>query len=418
MPISLSLNIASYSKRKQILVFLSLCFFFLLLNVTSLFLPLRETLTYDEPYHYVSGAAVLSGKAFERGAADIDARNIMPASALNTLFAKAIRKTIPEKVISQSEKLELEVFWGKPPTILVSLVLAVYIFLWARQLYGINAGFLALTLYVFDPNIIAHSRLVTQDIFGACSVFIATYYYWNFLAFGNQKNAILSMVTFGIAQISRFTAVYLIPIFTFLAIGFYSSTIFRLVQSRRYSVILSTIRQFCMYCFLYLLTAILIINLGFSFEKTFVRLGDYQFESKALKSLQSSSSVLKEMPVPVPYAYLWGLDMGKNKDETGYGSAPSYLMGKLGLENGSLKGFKEYFAITFLYKVPIATQLFLLMALVRLIHRRHQINFWRNKHFCLFLLCSTSCLSVFLPLNLEFDTFLWLFHLFSFFLVK
>lgn len=191
------------------------------------------------------------------------------------------------------------------------------------------------------------------------------------------------MVTFGIAQISRFTAVYLIPIFTFLAIGFYSSTIFRLVQSRRYSVILSSIRQFCMYCFLYLLTAILIINLGFSFEKTFVRLGDYQFESKALKSLQSSPSGLKEMPVPVPYAYLWGLDMGKNKDETGYGSAPSYLMGKLGLENGRLKGFKEYFAITFLYKVPIATQLFLLMALVRLIHRRHQTNFWRNEAFLL-----------------------------------
>lgn len=157
----LSLNIASYSKRKQILIFLGLCFFFLLLNVTSLFLPLRETLTYDEPYHYVSGAAVLSGKASERGAADIDARNIMPASALNTLFAKAIRKTIPEKVISQPEKLELEVFLGKPPTILVSLVLAIYVFLWARQLYGINAGFLALTLYVFDPNIIAHSRLVT-----------------------------------------------------------------------------------------------------------------------------------------------------------------------------------------------------------------------------------------------------------------
>ncbi len=344
-------------------------------------MPLRESLTYDEDYHYASGVAVLSGKPSERGATKVSERNIMPASALNPLFSKTIREAIPDQIISESAKKSNAIFLGKLATIFVSLVLAIYVFGWARQLYGINAGFLALSLYILDPNIIAHSRLVTQDLFGACSLFIATYYFWNFLKFGGRQNAVLSMITFGIAQISRYTAVYLLPIYFLLTLGFYSSTIFNLIKSKNFKIILSGIKQFCTYTILLLFTTILIINIGFSFEKTFTKLGDYQFESRAFTSLQSSSPLLRALPVPVPYAYLRGLDVGKYKEETAFGNSPAYLMGRLGLENGQLKGFKEYFIIAFLYKVPIATQLLLFIAVVSLLRYRHRINFWQNEAF-------------------------------------
>lgn len=375
------LNIASYSKRKQILLFCCLCFLFLILNIASLFLPLQESLTYDEYYHYSSGLAVLSGKPSERGATEVSDRNIMPASALNPLFSKIITKAIPDKIISESAKESNAIFFGKLATIFVSLVLAIYVFYWTRQLYGINAGFLALSLYILDPTIIAHSRLVTQDMFGACSVFIATYYFWNFLKFGGRKNAVLSMITFGIAQITRYTSVYLLPIYFLLTLGFYSSAILNLIRARKFKIILSGIKHFCTYSILFLFSAIIIISIGFSFEKTFTKLGDYQFESRALTSLQSSSPLLRSLPVPVPYVYLRGLDMGKYKQETGFGNGPTYLTGRLGLENGEMKGFKEYFIIAFLYKVPIATQLLLFMAVVSLLQYRHRINFWQNEAF-------------------------------------
>ena len=377
----LNLNIASFSKRKQILLVFCLCFFFLILNIASLFLPLRESLTFDENHHYANGIAVLSSRPSKRGATNVNQRNIMPVSALNPLFSKAIRKAIPDQIISESVKQSNIVFFGKLATISVSLVLAIYVFCWARQLYGINAGFLALSLYLLDPNIIAHSRLVTQDIFGACSLFIATYYFWNFLKFGERKNAVLSIITFGIAQISRYTAVYLLPIYFVLTIGFYSSTILNLIKTKHFKIILSGIKQFCTYTILLFFTTILIINMGFSFEKTFTKLGDYQFESKALTSLQSSSPLLRALPVPVPYSYLRGLDFGKYKQEEGFGSGTPYLMGRLGLENGEKKGFKEYFIIAFLYKVPIATQILLFMAVVSLLRYRHRINFWQNEAF-------------------------------------
>ena len=386
----LNINITNYGKRQQILLFCCLLCLFLILNIGSLFFPLKESLTYDEASKFESGLAILSSQPSERGATEINKRNIVPVSALNVLISKPIPKSIISKLTENEEAITYNgkiypdgrIYFGKLATIVASLILAIYVFCWARQLYGVNAAFLALCLYILDPNIIAHSRLVTQDIFSACSIFIATYYFWNFLKFGGQKNAVLSIITFGIAQITRYTSIYLLPIYFVLTICFYGSTILNLIQTRNFKRILSSIKNFCLYTTLLLLTTIIIINISFSFEKTLTKLGNYKFESQTFSSLQSSSPLLKELTIPVPYAYFRGLDFGKYKQETGFGSGPSYLMGRLGIDNNNrLKGFKEYYIVAFLYKVPIATQLLILMAVTSLIRYRHRINFWHNEAF-------------------------------------
>ena len=376
----LYINIASYSKRKQLLLFCCLCFLFLILNIGSLFLPYRESLTYDEWYYYQSGVDILSGKPSET---KLPVPNVMPALALNPLFSKVIRAGIPDQLISVSTKNLGKIYAGKLATIFVSLILASYVFLWSRELYGVNAGFLALSLYILDPNIIAHSRIVHQDLFGACAVFIATYYFWRFLKFGGAKNAVLSMVTFGIAQITRYTAIYLIPIYLVLSLGFYRATLLNLLKNRNYKIIGLGLKKITAYSLLLVFTSIIIINIGFSGERTFTKWGDYKFTSKTFTDLQSKPGLafLRELPVPVPYAYLRGLDVGKAKQDTGIGSGSPYLMGRLGIENGKLKGFNEYYIIAFIYKVPIATQLLLFLAIISLIRYRKYINFWQNEAF-------------------------------------
>ncbi len=365
-----------------------LCFCFLILTITSSFFPLKKSITYDEPDHYASGLAILSGKPSERAATDVNRRNNIPVSALNVL----ISKPFPEHIISKltentwtfydgQHHPDGRIYCGRIATICGSLILAIYVFCWARQLYGIYAGFLALSLYILDPNIIAHSRLVTQDIFSACSVFIAIYYLWNFLKFGGRKNAVLSMITFALAQITRYGSIYLIPIYSILVIGFYGSTLVKLIQTKQFKLILFSIKNFLYYTALFFLTTILIINISFSFDQTFTKFGDYKFESQFLNSLQSSSAILRQIPVPVPSAYMQGIDFGKYKHEIAFGSGASYLMGRLGIENGRLTGFKEYYLIAFLYKVPIATQLLLLMAIISLIKYRNYIKFWQNEAF-------------------------------------
>ena len=232
------------NKYKQIFLVGYLCFFFFILSITSLFLPLQESLTYDEPSKFEDGLAILSGKPSERGEIDLNKRNLAPISALNVL----ISKPFPEPIISKLAEGKIEfydgrtypyskIYFSKLATLFASVILAIYVFCWGRQLYGIQAGFLALSLYILDPNIIAHSRLVTQDIFSACSIFIATYYFWIFLKFGGYKNAVLSMITFGIAQITRYSSIYLVVIYFALVIGFYSSTVVKLIKIRNFKSI-------------------------------------------------------------------------------------------------------------------------------------------------------------------------------------
>jgi hypothetical protein len=47
-------------------------------------------------------------------------------------------------------------FRGRMSIMLLGLVLAVMVFLWARELYGVAGGVLALAFFCFDPNFIAN----------------------------------------------------------------------------------------------------------------------------------------------------------------------------------------------------------------------------------------------------------------------
>jgi hypothetical protein len=376
---TVDLNKSSPRQRRILLGFISI--FFLILCFTSLYFPLDKSLTYDERIHYGSGAAILAGKAAELGADKIELRNIMPISALNNIVSEGLSHIVPEQVSSSLPPEEKRISLGRPATIIASLILALYVFRWAQELYGINAGFLALIIYILDPNIIAHSRLVTQDIFGTAAVFIAIYYFWKLLNQGGKKNLIISAFTFSFAQVCRYTAIYLLPIYLLLFLGFYQQIIREILQKKSWSYTLIYLRKVCKYVFFVILTTILIINLTFSFERTFTKFGDYNFASRSLKNLQTSAKLLNNLPVPVPYSYLMGLDFGKFKQETAAGNAPTYLLGKVGLENGKNKGFKEYFLIALLFKMPIATQLLLFLGILNLWRYRPYVNFWGNEAF-------------------------------------
>jgi hypothetical protein len=89
--------------------------------------------------------------------------------------------------------------------------------------------------------------------------------------------------------------------------------------------------------------------------------------------------------VPLPYTYVTGLDTARQMQE---GSdlglpRPAYLKGRLGIENGQKRGFKDYYLVTLLYKVPLATQLAILLAAVGLFLYRAPRGFWQAEAFLL-----------------------------------
>ncbi len=74
--------------------------------------------------------------------------------------------------------------------------------------------------------------------------------------------------------------------------------------------------------------------------------------------------------------YLQGLDRVRFNERTGRGRGFNYLFGELRRD-----GFAGYYLVAFLYKVPIATQILLLWALVHWGRGRKRFRFSRNEIF-------------------------------------
>ena len=140
----------------------------LTLNISSL---KHKSLTLDERGHHGYGTNILR----------LDAKRLidtqMPFSALNALPMKVAQLLYPSKLPKKLRRLPAQIKTGRYVTIFFSLFLAFFIFGWTRKLYGFIPGVFSLFIYAFSPNIIAHSRLVTVDLYAALMVTLSTYFF-------------------------------------------------------------------------------------------------------------------------------------------------------------------------------------------------------------------------------------------------
>ena len=111
-------------------------------------------------------------------------------------------------------------FWSRFPIVLVGALLGFFIYRWTRELAGTAAGLLALTLYAFDPNILGHSHYVTTDIGIAAFIFMSFYYFVKFLKHPTWRNTLLSGIFLGLAELAKFSAVLLFPMFGMLLVTY------------------------------------------------------------------------------------------------------------------------------------------------------------------------------------------------------
>jgi hypothetical protein len=107
-------------------------------------------------------------------------------------------------------------FWGRLPIVLLSMLCGLYVYFWARDLFGVPSGLLALFLFAFCPNILAHSHLVTMDMplasFGVASL----YHAWRFTRSGKRAHLVGASGGLGLALASKFSAVVFLPVLVIL----------------------------------------------------------------------------------------------------------------------------------------------------------------------------------------------------------
>jgi hypothetical protein len=254
---------------------------------------------------------------------------------------------------------------GRFATIALSLVLGWYVFTWSRQVYGAKAGILSLCLFAFDPNILAHGHLVTTDLYAALMTTAALYHFGQFSVHGGLRRALLSAAVIGLAQHAKLSCIYFYPILAALALIRWIAKWRATRDAGAEFSIKGDFRRGLLWCALFGSVSVMIINIGFGFQGTGMPLARYNFSDSFFRRLQQFPGV-SQMPVPFPSAYVQGLDMVKHHDNVGKFVGNLYLEGKLKLNphDESFSGFTGYFLRAALYKVPIATQILVIFALL------------------------------------------------------
>lgn len=99
--------------------------------------------------------------------------------------------------------LEAATFVSRFPIVLVALIGAAFVYRWAREQFGRKAGLLALMLFAFDPNILAHSGLATTDLLLTVGGFVAVYAATRWMSKKHWQWGTLSGLAAGFALASK-----------------------------------------------------------------------------------------------------------------------------------------------------------------------------------------------------------------------
>ena len=70
---------------------------------------------------------------------------------------------------------------GRSMIIVLALGLGWLVYRWATELYGRAAGLVALGMFAFSPDLLAHGHLVTLDLAGALGFTVTAYATWRML---------------------------------------------------------------------------------------------------------------------------------------------------------------------------------------------------------------------------------------------
>lgn len=212
-----------------------------------------------------------------------------------------------------------------------SILGATFCFFWSRELWRSNfAGILSISFWCFEPTMLAHSELITNDCAATSFAVASGYFFWKWLCKPNWIFTCGAGISLGLALLTKMTClIFLVlwPLLTSICIYLYSKRMHadQKVASRP---------EYCGKFVLVLMIALYLLNMGYSFDGTLTRLGEFNFVSKTLNGSNKAyfvgnrfrRSVFENLPIPFPKQFVIGLDTQKRDFEEF--QAPSYLRGE------------------------------------------------------------------------------------------
>lgn len=184
--------------------------------------------TFDEANHIARGIAILVTNDWRLSVAHPPLANVM--SGLAVMLSDVPLLPLESAAWRSAEIWDFAHRWlwidapdpqrlivlGRLPILLLSLILALFAFLWASRLYGRPAAYLALALCAFEPNLLAHGGLATTDMAVTLFAALAMFQVWRLMSRPTLANLALAGITFGLMQVSKFSALVLVPAYALL----------------------------------------------------------------------------------------------------------------------------------------------------------------------------------------------------------
>jgi len=216
--------------------------------------------------------------------------------------------------------------------VLLSILLGYYVYRFSCDLFGVKSGILSLTLFTFCPNMLAFSGICVPDMPLTVFSFISVYYLWVCLKDKTWVNVSLAGLFLGLALLTKFTAMLLIPIELVLCLAY--------LKKEKQKVLSTFLVVVCI--------ATLIMFTGYGFNI-------------------------------IPF--LQGNELRLSQVQEGQST---FLMGE-----HSMHGWWYYYPIAFLLKTPIPLILLLLISIV--VYLKNSINRWLELTFLLLPIVTFLC---------------------------
>ena len=200
--------------------------------------------------------------------------------------------------------------WARTGPMVLTLILIIFVYIWSKELMGEWWALLPSVGVALSPHFLAHGHYVTTDIGAALGVVISIYYFNRYLISPNKKSLIIAGIAFGIAQLTKFSALILIGHMLLMAI-IYALIRFNKSQhefKHAFALVFTYLRRL----FLIFIIGVLVIyplyaigSINYSPEK---QLSDTQaiigtdFENPPLSYLADATVWLSDKPILRPYA--------------------------------------------------------------------------------------------------------------------
>ena len=252
-------------------------------------------------------------------------------------------------------------FWPRVMMIPVTLALGALIFIFARKLFGETAALISVALYVLEPTVLAHGRIVHTDL-PAAFVYLLFFFTLQYYSKApGLRSALLLGLACGVALLTKFSMLVVLPV---LAVYLAARLFLSWRDSKQRS-------QVALHGALVTAVILFLINAAYYFQHPVLEASDVRWvEMKSPALLGFVTTGVRVLSKIIPTYYLFGVYNIELHNH--YGHATSLL----GQYNDL--GWWYYFPVAFALKTTIP---FLLLAVVALGWAVWRLAVKRDKRF-------------------------------------